>query len=101
MHRVRATLAVALEKRKDNTPMKASMYFNYTSRSLLRGGLRTLLAVFCVAVGVMAIVALQLVGSMLQNSLTSSTRDTNGGDIAVTAQSVPFKASDLSYFEQH
>src|SRR2546421_8878311 len=80
--------------------MKASMYFNYPSRSLLRGGLRTLLAVFCVAVGVMAIVALQLVGSMLQNSLTSSTRDTNGGDIAVTAQSVPFKASDLSYFEQ-
>src|SRR2546430_1366248 len=80
--------------------MKASMYFNYTSRSLLRGGLRTLLAVFCVAVGVMAIVALQLVGSMLQNSLTSSTRDTNGGDIAVTAESVPFKASDLSYFEQ-
>src|SRR5437879_13080497 len=79
--------------------MKASMYFNYTSRSLLRGGLRTLLAVFCVAVGVMAIVALQLVGSMLQNSLTSSTRDTNGGDIAVTAQSVPFKASDLSYLD--
>jgi putative ABC transport system permease protein len=80
--------------------MKASMYFNYTSRSLLRGGQRTILAVFCVAVGVMAIVALQLVGSMLQNSLTSNTRDTNGGDIAVTAQSVPFKASDLSYFAQ-
>ncbi len=80
--------------------MKTSMYFNYTSRSLLRGGQRTILAVFCVAVGVMAIVALQLVGSMLQNSLTSNTRDTNGGDIAVTAQSVPFKASDLSYFAQ-
>lgn len=80
--------------------MKASMYFNYTSRSLLRGGQRTILAVFCVAVGVMAIVALQLVGSMLQNSLTSNTRDTNGGDIAVTAQSVPFKANDLSYFAQ-
>src|SRR5260370_37721841 len=80
--------------------MKASMYFNYTSRSLLRGGLRTLLAVFCVAVGVMAIVALQLVGSMLQNSLSSSTRDTNGGDIAVTAQSFPFTASHLAYFEQ-
>jgi putative ABC transport system permease protein len=80
--------------------MKTSMYFNYTSRSLLRGGQRTILAVFCVAVGVMAIVALQLVGSMLQNSLTSNTRDTNGGDIAVTAQSVPFKASDLSYYAQ-
>ncbi len=80
--------------------MKTSMYFNYTSRSLLRGGQRTILAVFCVAVGVMAIVALQLVGYMLQSSLTSNTRDTNGGDIAVTSQSVPFKASDLSFFTQ-
>src|SRR6266705_1083541 len=80
--------------------MKASMYFNYTSRSLLRGGQRTILAVFCVAGGVMAIVALQLAGFMLQSSLTSNTRDTNGGDIAVTAQSVPGKASDLSYFAQ-
>jgi hypothetical protein len=41
--------------------MKTSMYFNYTSRSLIRGGQRTILAIFCVAVGVMAIVALQLV----------------------------------------
>ncbi len=77
--------------------MKASMYFNYTSRSLLRGGQRTVLAVFCVAVGVMAIVSLQLAGNMLSNSLTSNTRDANGGDIAVTA-SVPLKQSDLSYF---
>jgi putative ABC transport system permease protein len=43
--------------------MKASIYFNYTSRSLLRGGQRTILAIFCVAVGVMAIVSLQLVGA--------------------------------------
>jgi putative ABC transport system permease protein len=80
--------------------MKTSMYFNYTSRSLLRGGQRTILAVFCVAVGVMAIVALQLAGSMLQSSLTTNTRDTNGGDVAVTAQSVPLKASDLPFFAQ-
>ncbi len=80
--------------------MKTSMYFNYTSRSLLRGGQRTILAVFCVAVGVMAIVALQLVGFMLQNSLTSNVRDTNGGDIAVMTQSTPLKESDLSFFAQ-
>ncbi len=80
--------------------MKTSMYFNYTSRSLLRGGQRTILAVFCVAVGVMAIVALQLVGFMLQSSLTSNTRDANGGDIAVTAQSASFKESDLSFFSK-
>ncbi len=75
--------------------MKASMYFNYPSRSLLRGGQRTLLAIFCVAVGVMAIVAMQLAGYMLQSSLSSNTRDTNGGDISITAQSAPLKASDL------
>jgi ABC-type antimicrobial peptide transport system permease subunit len=80
--------------------MKASIYFNYTSRSLLRGGQRTILAVFCIAVGVMSIVALQLVGFMLQNSLTANVRATNGGDISVTAQSVPLGASDLSFFKQ-
>src|SRR5207253_4934419 len=78
--------------------MKTSMYFNYTSRSLLRGGQRTILAVFCVAVGVMSIVALQLVGFMLQNSLTANVRDANGGDITVTASSAPLKESDLSFF---
>src|SRR5438045_9772948 len=80
--------------------MKASMYFNYIFRSLRRGGQRSILAVFCVAVGVMSIVALQLVGSMLQSSLTTNTRDTNGGDIAVTAQTIPLKATDLAYFAQ-
>ncbi len=80
--------------------MKSSMYFNYPSRSLLRGGQRTILAVFCVAVGVMAVVALQLVGFMLQTSLTTNVRQSNGGDISVTASGAPLKASDLSFFNQ-
>src|SRR5581483_726864 len=83
-----------------NMIMKTSMYFNYTSRSLLRGGQRTVLAVFCIAVGVMAIVALQLAGFMLQNSLTANVRDSNGGDIALTDQGTPFKESDLAFFNQ-
>jgi ABC-type antimicrobial peptide transport system permease subunit len=78
--------------------MNPSMYFKYTLRSLRRGGQHTVLAVFCVAVGVMAVVALQLVGSMLQNSLTPSTRDSNGGDISVTTQSETFSESDMSFF---
>jgi len=49
--------------------VKASIYFNYTSRSLMRGGQHTILAIFCVAVGVMAIVALQLAGLMIKNAL--------------------------------
>ncbi|HYK84113.1 MAG TPA: FtsX-like permease family protein [Ktedonobacteraceae bacterium] len=79
--------------------MKASMYFNYTSRSLVRGGQRTVLAIFCVAVGVMAIVALQLVGQMINNALTSNIRDANGGDIAVSSQTQKFKQGDLSFFD--
>ena len=80
--------------------MKTSMYFNYTSRSLVRGGQRTILALFCVAVGVMAIVALQLVGQMINNALLSNVRDANGGDISVTSQNAPFKQSDLAFFRQ-
>src|SRR5579872_1732175 len=79
--------------------MKASMYFNYTSRSLFRGGQRTVLAIFCVAVGVMAIVALQLVGQMINNSFTSNVRDANGGDISVNSFSQPFVQSDLAFFD--
>jgi len=80
--------------------VKTSMYFNYTSRSLVRGGQRTLLAVFCVAVGVMAIVALQLVGILIRNAFTSDVRDANGGDIAVRSQSAPFIQTDLAFFDQ-
>ncbi|GCE21936.1 ABC transporter permease [Dictyobacter kobayashii] len=80
--------------------MKTSMYFNYTSRSLLRGGQRTILAIFCVAVGVLAVVALQLAGFMLQSSLTSDMRSSNGGDISLNAQSAPLTQQDLTFFDQ-
>ncbi|GAC1616828.1 MAG: FtsX-like permease family protein [Ktedonobacteraceae bacterium] len=78
--------------------MKASIYLNYTARSLVRGGQRTVLAIFCVAVGVMAIVSLQLVGLMINNAFNSNVRDANGGDIAVRSQNQPFRQSDLDYF---
>ncbi len=80
--------------------MKTSMYFNYASRSLVRGGQRTMLAIFCIAIGVLAIVALQLVGLMINNAFTVNVRDANGGDIAVRSQNQPFIQSDLSYFNQ-
>src|SRR5205807_10137659 len=77
-----------------------AMYFNYTTHSLWRGGQRTLLAIFCVAVGVMAVVALQLVGLMINNAFNSNVRDANGGDIAVRSQNQPFTQDDLSFFNQ-
>jgi predicted lysophospholipase L1 biosynthesis ABC-type transport system permease subunit len=79
--------------------MKTRMYWSYATRSLARGGQRTLLAVFCVAVGVMAIVSLQLVTNAVTANFTGNVRQLNGGDVAMTADT-PLRSSDLAYFNQ-
>ena len=63
--------------------MKLGLYWRYSTRSLVRGGQRTLLAIFCVAVGVMAIVGLQMVGNAIDGALTGNVRPANGGDVSV------------------
>ncbi len=78
--------------------MKTSFYLRYVTRAAWRGGQRTVLAVLCVAIGVMAIVALQLVGSMINTSLTGNVRDLNGGDINVTG--INLNANQLQFFAQ-
>ncbi len=81
--------------------MRLGLYWSYATRSLTRGGQRTLLAIFCIAVGVMAIVALQLVGLSINQALTSNVREANGGDISVSASDFgPFQQSDLATFDQ-
>lgn len=79
--------------------MKLGLYWSYATRSLVRGGQRTLLAVFCVAVGVMAIVSLQLVGQSVNQGLTGNIRDSNGGDLSVTSAIVNLRADQLSIFD--
>ena len=79
--------------------MKAGFYWRYATRSLMRGGQRTLLAIFCVAVGVMAIVALQLVGNMVNNGLSLNVRQGNGGDISVRSDVVPISGQQLKSFD--
>ncbi|HLY32833.1 MAG TPA: FtsX-like permease family protein, partial [Ktedonobacterales bacterium] len=74
-------------------------YWRYATRSLLRGGQRSILAIFCVAVGVMAIVALQLVGAAINNGLTGDIQAINGGDLAISTTTVPLTASQLTYFD--
>jgi putative ABC transport system permease protein len=80
------------------TVLKARLYFHYVTRAARRGGQRTMLAILCVAIGVMAIVALQLIGNMVNISLTSNVRDLNGGDLDVS--SINLSAGDLRYFDQ-
>ncbi len=80
--------------------MKLGLYWAYATRSLIRGGQRTLLGIFCVVVGVMAIVSLQLVGKAIDQSLTGNVRDSNGGDISVTSAIINLRADQLNTFDQ-
>jgi ABC-type lipoprotein release transport system permease subunit len=80
------------------TVLKARLYFHYVTRAARRGGQRTLLAILCVAIGVMAIVALQLIGNMVNLSLTGNIRGLNGGDLDVS--NIRFTAGELHYFDQ-
>jgi predicted lysophospholipase L1 biosynthesis ABC-type transport system permease subunit len=76
--------------------MKLGLYLRYSTRSLIREGQRTVLALFCVAVGVMAIVSLQLVGNMINLGLTSNVAAGNGGDISVRSDVSPLAAGQIS-----
>ncbi len=79
--------------------MKLTMYWNYATRSLIRSGQRTILGIFCIAVGVMAIVALQLVGISVNQSLTSNIAEANGGDLRVATTAVALQPKDLAIFD--
>jgi ABC-type antimicrobial peptide transport system permease subunit len=80
--------------------MKFSLYWSYATRSLARGEQRTLLAIFCVAVGVMAMIALQLVGASVNAALIGNIVQANGGDIRLTASIAPLRQRDLAFLEQ-
>lgn len=80
--------------------MKLSLYWSYATRSLVRGGQRTLLAIFCVAVGVMAIIALQLVGLSVNAALIGNIVQANGGDIRLSAGVAPLRQGDLAFLAQ-
>src|SRR5574340_872822 len=79
--------------------MKLTLYWSYATRSLIRGGQRTILAIFCVAVGVMAIVALQLVGISVNSALLGNIIEANGGDIRLNANIAPLRQRDLAFFD--
>src|ERR1700694_5416893 len=76
------------------------LYWSYSTRSLLRGGQRTLLAIFCIAIGVLAIVALQLVGLSVNQALIGNIVEANGGDIRLNADLAPLRQRDLTVFQQ-
>ncbi|MDQ6711939.1 MAG: ABC transporter permease, partial [Candidatus Dormibacteraeota bacterium] len=79
--------------------MSARFYLRYTLRSLVRNGSRTILAVFCIGVGVMAIIALQLAALTISHALTDNVRALNGGDVSLQISNAPLSDKDLAYFD--
>src|SRR6266702_5268199 len=80
--------------------MKPGLYWSYATRSLIRGGQRTVLAIFCVAVGVMAIVALQLVGLSVNQALLGNIIEANGGDVRLNADLAPLRQPEMVFFDK-
>lgn len=60
---------------------KLVFYLRHSFNDLRVNGQRTLFALLCIATGVAAIVSLQTLGVMIENSLTTSLQESNGGDI--------------------
>ena len=69
-------------------------------RSLRRGGRRAVVTLLCVAVGVAAVVALQVAALSVGDALTTNVRAANGGDIALASNSAPLSAADLAVFRR-
>jgi putative ABC transport system permease protein len=67
-------------------------YVRHSLNDLRTNGQRTTFALLCIAAGVAAIVSLQTLGVMIQDTLTGSLQESNGGDIqlnVVRKQDVP------------
>ncbi len=77
---------------------RLSLYFRYAYRSFRRAGVRSMFAVFSIAVGVAAIVALQTVGANVDASLTGNAQHLNQGDVNVQASGGGFTPSQYALF---
>lgn len=93
-------VGIAALKKGEEKAMRLDFYWHYATRSLRRGGQRTLLAIFCIAVGSLAIVALQLAGTMVNAGILGDVRAINGGDLSVNTAFAPVRQTDLAYFDQ-
>jgi putative ABC transport system permease protein len=71
---------------------KLTFYTRHSINDLRVNGQRTLFALLCIAAGVAAIVSLQTLGVMIQDTLTGSIQESNRGDIRLS----PNPDSDVS-----
>jgi putative ABC transport system permease protein len=69
--------------------------FTYALRSLRRSGQQTLLALLCVAFGVMSLVALQSLAALITTALLADPRMVVGGDAQIHRQGAPISRAEL------
>lgn len=62
---------------------KLQFYIRHSFNDLRVNGQRTLFALLCIAAGVAAIVSLQTLGVMIEDSLTGSLQESNRGDMRI------------------
>lgn len=77
---------------------KFVFYFKHSVNDLKSNGRRTLFALLCIAAGVAAIVSLQTLGVMIEDTLTGSLRESNRGDIRIVPS--PGFAGDEANFSE-
>lgn len=85
---------------------RLGFYFGYAYRNIRRGGRWTTLAIFCIAAGVAAVVALRSLGLSIGETLQSDVRQNNKGDVRLIkdtgdnpdSQALLFGGSDLAFF---
>lgn len=86
-------------------------YFKYAWRSVLRGKSRSFFAILCVAVGVAALVAIQVLEQSINDTLIGDAKGRAAGDLIVTKNGNAdindtnmntrgFSADRLAYFDQ-
>lgn len=63
-----------------------NFYFKYAWRSVLRGSQRSFFAVLCIAVGVAALVAIQVLEQSINDTLLGDANERAGGNIVLTTR---------------
>ena len=76
--------------------MKVLFYLNYALRALKRGGQRTVLAIVCIAFGVMSLVAMQLVADNFTVVVMTDPRAEIGGDFQLKGPDSVISSAQLA-----